>query len=242
MIDTIAFDADDTLWHNETLFTLTQGHFADLLAPYHDRPWIEQKLYETEVRNLGHFGYGVKGFALSMIETAVELTEGRIDGATIGRLIALAKEMLAAPVEVLPHVAETIAALADRGFRLMVVTKGDLFDQEAKVARSGLADCFHHVEVVSQKDDATYRRLCRRQAIEPTRLVMAGNSMKSDILPILAIGGFAAYVPYHTTWAHEAVEGENPAGPRFAELAHVGELVPQVEAWQAMVPGRELVR
>jgi putative hydrolase of the HAD superfamily len=233
MIDTIAFDADDTLWHNETLFSFTQARFADLLAPYRDRADIEQSLYETEIRNLGHFGYGVKGFTLSMIETAIELTDGRIDGATINRLIGLAKEMLSAPVELLPGVADTVAALADQGHHLMVITKGDLFDQESKVARSGLADLFAHVEVVSEKDPDTYRRLCQRRRLAPERLLMVGNSMKSDILPVLTIGGFAAYVPYHTTWAHERVEGGAPPSPRFVELTGVGDLPAQITAWRA---------
>jgi putative hydrolase of the HAD superfamily len=237
MIDTIAFDADDTLWHNETLFTLTQTRFAELLAPYHDRQGIGQKLFETEVRNLGHFGYGVKGFTLSMIETAIELTEGRIDGATIGMLIGLAKEMLSAPVELLPGVAETVDTLADQGYRLMVITKGDLFDQESKVARSGLAERFQHVEVVSEKDPATYRRICQRHDLTPERLLMVGNSLKSDILPVLTIGGFAAHVPYHTTWAHEQVAGGAPASDRFVELPGIQGLCAILGQWcPAVVP------
>ena len=232
MIDTIAFDADDTLWHNESLFTLTQERFAEMLVPYHDKAWVEQKLFETEVRNLSHYGYGVKGFTLAMIETAIELTEGRIDGASIGMMLDLAKGMLAAPVELLPHVTATVAALADQGFRLMVVTKGDLFDQESKVARSGLAERFHHVEVVSEKNPETYARLCRRQDIDPARLLMVGNSLKSDVLPVLAIGGYAAHVPYHTTWAHEQVSGDLPTGDRFAQLDQLDQLLGRLDGWQ----------
>src|SRR5687768_3259022 len=142
--DVVALDADDTLWHNETLFTATQTHFRELLARYHDPEWIDRRLYETETRNLSHFGYGVKGFTLSMIETAIELTEGRVTGAEVQRIVDLGREMLRAPVDLLDGVAETVAALAD-AYRLVLVTKGDLFDQESKLARSGLGDAFSAV-------------------------------------------------------------------------------------------------
>jgi putative hydrolase of the HAD superfamily len=232
MIDTIAFDADDTLWHNESLFTLSQARFIELIAPFHERTDVEQRLFETEVRNLRHFGYGVKGFTLSMIETALELTEGRIDGAAIGLMIDLAKAMLAAPVELLPHVTDTVKYLSEQGFRLLVITKGDLFDQESKVARSGLAERFSTVEVVSEKNPESYTRLCQRNGIDPGKLLMVGNSLKSDILPVLTIGGYAAHIPYHTTWAHEQVIGDLPVGPRFVQLGELSEVLGHLDTWQ----------
>ncbi len=152
----IGFDADDTLWHNETLFALTQARFRDLLAPYGDAEQIDAQLYATESRNLVHFGYGIKGFTLSMIETAVELTEGRIEGAAIGKILDWGRSMLAAPVELLPDVQPVLTQLADR-HPLLLITKGDLFDQESKLARSGLGDYFRHVEIVREKDAEVYR-------------------------------------------------------------------------------------
>jgi putative hydrolase of the HAD superfamily len=222
-IDVIAFDADDTLWHNERNFYETQERFRDLLRPYHPDDWIEKKLYETEMRNLAHFGYGVKGFTLSMIETAIELTEGRITGAEVSALLAMGKEMLARPVEVLPGVEEAVKALADDGFALMVITKGDLFDQETKVARSGLGGHFRAVEIVSEKDEAAYARVLARHGVAPERFLMVGNSVKSDILPVLALGGRAVHIPYAITWAHEHVEAAVESD-RFARLERISEL------------------
>ena len=154
--DIIAFDADDTLWHTERLYVDAQARFVQLLAHYRDAEWVRERLFQTEMRNMQHFGYGVKAFALSMIETAVELTDGQVSGQDIGTLIVLAKEMLAAEVELLPHVAEAIPALAAR-YPLMVITKGDLLDQETKIARSGLGGYFRHVEIVSEKTTESYR-------------------------------------------------------------------------------------
>jgi putative hydrolase of the HAD superfamily len=200
----VAFDADDTLWHNERIFLEARQRFIQLLAPYHDARWIEERLDDTELRNLDHYGYGIKSFTLSMIETSVELTEGRITGAEISRIVELAKEMLQTPVELLEHVAATVAALAG-SYRLMIVTKGDLFDQEAKVAKSGLGDYFERVEVVPQKDRATYATIVARNGIDPGEFVMIGNSLRSDILPVVDVGAHAIYVPYATTWSHEDV-------------------------------------
>ncbi len=204
MIKIVAFDADDTLWHNETLFLATKDKFTQLLAPYHSASWIEERLYETELRNLRHYGYGIKSFTLSMIETAIELTEGRIKGSEIQEIVAFAKEMVNTPVELLDHVETTIASLA-KDYNLMVVTKGDLFDQESKIARSGLGDHFIHVEVVTEKDKSTYEGITRKLGIEPGEFVMVGNSLKSDILPVVEAGGQAVHVPYLTEWQHEAV-------------------------------------
>jgi putative hydrolase of the HAD superfamily len=209
-IEVVAFDADDTLWHNESLFTVTQSKFKRLLAAYHGDDWIEAKLNETEQRNIEHFGYGIKGFTLSMIETAIELTEGRISGAEIQQIIGYAKAMLGAPVELLDGVPETVSQLAS-SYRLMLITKGDLFDQESKIARSGLGEYFSHVEIVSEKNADVYRAILARHHLDPRRFLMVGNSIKSDILPVIAVGGRAVYVPYHTTWVHERVSDYDAA-------------------------------
>jgi putative hydrolase of the HAD superfamily len=220
-ISLIAFDADDTLWHNETLFHATEEQFAQMLAEYHSADWVRERLLATEVKNLGHFGYGIKGFILSMIETAIELTEGRISGAEIGRIINWGHEMLLAPVSLLDGVRETVEALA-ADYRLMLLTKGDLFDQESKLARSGLGEHFAAVEIVSEKDTRTYANIMRRHAVDPAAFLMVGNSVKSDVLPVLAAGGTAIHIPYVLTWAHERVS-EEPDGT-FARLERITEL------------------
>ena len=230
--DLIALDADDTLWHNESMFTLTQAKFLDLLAGYHHPELIERKLYETELRNLNNFGYGIKGFTLSMIETAIELTDGQVTGATIQQLLDFAKVMVHAPVELLDHVAEVVPWLAER-FPLMLLTKGDLFDQESKLARSGLAEYFRHVEIVSDKTATSYRALFTRYQIEPARFLMVGNSLRSDILPVTALGGRAVYIPYHLTWAHETVDEQEAQLHQYVELAHIGDLPALIEQLSA---------
>ena len=223
MFDVIAFDADDTLWHNETLYTVTQDKFKQLLSRYRSTDGIEQELFETEMRNLQYYGYGIKSFTLSMIETAIELTDGRIQGREIREIIGFAREMLGAPVQLLAGV-EAVTRSLSESHRLMLITKGDLFDQESKVARSGLAGYFTHVEIVSQKTKETYQALLAKHDIAPDRFLMVGNSLKSDILPVLAAGGCAVYVPYHLTWAHEVVN--NPGGKEkgYFELEHIGQL------------------
>jgi putative hydrolase of the HAD superfamily len=218
--DLVAFDADDTLWHNETHFQSTQQRFRELLSAYHPADWIDARLYAAEKRNLAHFGYGVKGFVLSMIETTVELTEGRVSGHEVGRIIDWGREMLSAPVEVLPGVREAVAAVAET-HRIAVVTKGDLLDQEAKLARSGLGELFSAFEVVSEKDAKTYAAVMRRLGVEPGRFVMVGNSVRSDVLPVLEAGGAAVHVPYPLTWAHEQVPAD---GAAFATLAGLADL------------------
>ena len=203
----IAFDADDTLWHNEPLFTDTQQRFRELLAAYHDPEWIADRLYETEMRNLQHYGYGIKSFTLSMIETAIELTEGRIKGSEIQEIVAFAKSMLKAPVNLLEGVEETIRDLST-SYPLVIITKGDLFDQESKIARSGLGDCFSRVEVVTEKSRSTYEAIARKLELEPSELVMVGDSLKSDVLPMIDLGGHATNIPYQTVWKHEVVSEE----------------------------------
>jgi putative hydrolase of the HAD superfamily len=221
---TIAFDADDTLWHNESLFTITQDKFKKLLSPYHSDEWIESRLFDTETRNIQHFGYGVKGFTLSMIETAVELSEGRISGSEIAEIIGFAKEMLLAPTELIDGVRETIAELS-KSKSLMIITKGDLFDQESKIARSGLAEYFDKIEIVKEKDDAVYQNILNKHGIDPNDFVMIGNSLRSDILPVVRVGGAAIHVPYHTTWARELVHEDELASYKFYRAAGISELL-----------------
>ena len=221
MIRTIGFDADDTLWHTETLYTGAQVRFKRLLLQYHSPEWIEERLYQTEIGNLQCFGYGIKAFALNMIETAIALTEGRIAGSEIQAVVDLAKEMLAADVQLLEHVVETVVQLATE-YDLMLITKGDLYEQESKIARSGLARHFRHVEVVADKTRDRYQALLARHQIEPAQFLMVGNSLRSDVLPVLALGGCAVYIPYQLTWAHEVADPPPAGHPGYYQLEHLG--------------------
>ncbi len=223
MVDLIAFDADDTLWHNERMFQATEAQFAELLADYHSAEWVRERLFATEMKNLDHFGYGIKGFILSMIETALDLTESRIGGAEIRRIVEWGHEMLLHPVQLLDGVRETVESLADR-YRLMLLTKGDLFDQESKLARSGLGEFFSAVEIVSAKNASVYRTIMTRHNVAPERFVMVGNSLRSDVLPALEAGGYAVHIPYEMTWAHEHLEAEVLAGKEFASLERITQL------------------
>ena len=224
-ITTVAFDADDTLWHNESIFHLTQQKYVSLLKDHGDENHMMARLLEVERRNLALYGYGVKGFTLSMIETAIDLTRGAVPAKTIQEIIALGRAMLEHPVEPLPGVAETLQALHGR-YRLVMITKGDLLNQEQKLARSGLGDHFDAIEIVSEKDADTYRRIAKRHSIAVADAVMIGNSLKSDVLPALEAGLWGIHIPYHITWAHE--QAEPPAdSPRYAKLESVGE----VPAW-----------
>ncbi len=220
---TIAFDADDTLWHHQNLFEETQERFRALLRPHREDAWIDAQLHDTEMRNLRHFGYGVKGFMLSMVETAIQLTDGRIAGAEIQKIIELGKEMLDRPIELMPGVAATLESLSHQ-YELMVITKGDLFDQETKLARSGLGALFAKVEVVSEKDAPTYAAILKRHGIGPGHFMMVGNSLKSDIEPVLAIGGRAVHVPYDLQWSHDRVEGMSRNTHSYLEINSLSEL------------------
>lgn len=234
LFELIAFDADDTLWHNERNYISAQTKFRQLLAHYHSPEWIDERLYQTEMRNLQHFGYGAKAFALSMIETAVELTEGRITGRDIQTIIDSAKEMLAADIELLQHVAETVASLSG-SYTLMLLTKGDLRDQELKITRSGLAPHFHHIEIVSDKTPESYDRLLKRYGVTQERFLMVGNSLRSDILPVLALGASAVYVPYQLTWLHEIAEPPPAGQVGYYEIEHLGLLPGLLQALEHQV-------
>lgn len=219
----IGFDADDTLWHNETIFEDVHERYRQMLSHYHDAATVESTLYDTEMRNLDLYGYGVKGFTLSAIETAIKLTDGKISADEINRLLALGREMLAHPVELLPGVAETIERLAPR-HRLLLITKGDLRHQERKLLKSGIAEHFRHVEIVSEKDEATYSSILRRHDIKPADFLMVGNSLKSDIFPVIALGGSAVHLPYHLTWKHERTDTIPLADGRFFTLESLHDL------------------
>jgi putative hydrolase of the HAD superfamily len=231
-LHTIGFDADDTLWHNETIFERVHERYRALLARYHDAATVDRTLLATEKRNLELYGYGVKGFTLSAIETAIELTSGRISAEEIKLILANGREMLAHPVDLLDGVAETLAELSAE-YRLLLITKGDLRDQQRKLAKSGLAAHFHHVEIVSEKDLSTYASILRRHALRPESFLMVGNSLKSDILPVLELGGAGAHVPYHLTWALEHSEPPTTGRDRFFELKSVREISAIARAlWQ----------
>lgn len=203
-ITTIGFDADDTLWVNETYFRDAEAAFAELLEPYETKNTIDQELFKMEMQNLPLYGYGIKGFMLSMIESALELSNGGVSQETIGRILNLGKEMISHKLELLDGVEEVLEALSTK-YRLLVLTKGDLLDQERKLENSGLIEYFHHVEVLSDKKSDNYRRLLDHLEIGVSEFLMVGNSLKSDVLPILELGGQAIHVPFHTTWAHEEV-------------------------------------
>ena len=200
----IGLDGDDTLWHSETRFHVTQGDFRDLLKGHAPDADIDRRLHETEMANLAIYGYGIKAFTLSMIETAIEVTEGRIPTRDLDVILGWGKRMLMQPIELLDGVEDTVRALTD-SYDLLVITKGDLFDQESKLARSGLGEFFQGVEIVSEKSVDTYRGIFERRAIRPEDFVMVGNSLRSDIVPVVELGGRAVHIPYTVTWMHEEV-------------------------------------
>ena len=219
----VALDADDTLWHNEPLFTSRREQFCAMLSRYEPQGVPEDHLYRVEMRNLRHFGYGVKGFVLSMIETAIEITDGRLASADVRTIIDWGRDMLAEPIRLLDGVAEAVEALAG-DHAVILVTKGDLLDQETKLARSGLGHLFNGIEIVSDKTADVYRRVMTRYAVEPERFVMVGNSLRSDILPVVEAGAHAVYVPYEMSWIHERVPPEALEAARYHEIAHIREL------------------
>ncbi|MBO9122841.1 MULTISPECIES: HAD family hydrolase [unclassified Rhizobium] len=221
-LTTIGFDADDTLWQNEQFYRLTETHFTELLSDYAEGTLVSERLLAAEKRNLQHYGFGIKGFTLSMIETAIEITEGNVPASVIAQILDTGRDLLSHPVETLPEVRETLAALADH-YLLVLITKGDLFDQERKLAQSGLGDFFHAVEIVSDKTAVTYRRIFSKIGGGPERAMMVGNSLKSDIVPAIAAGSYGVFVPHELTWVLEHVE-EPTKAPRFRKIERLGEL------------------
>lgn len=234
MIAAIGFDGDDTLWQSETQFHVTHAQVRALLADNVEASVLDARLLEVERANLEVYGYGVKAFTLSMIETAIDLAGEFLDISDIRALLDAGKELLAHPIELLPGAREAVVAAREAGLAILLITKGDLFHQESKVARSGFADLVDHVEVVAEKDVLTYDRILDRHGIDPADFLMVGNSLKSDCAPVLALGGHAAFVPHPLTWALEHPDDEEAirATPGFTELASLVELGPRLqEGW-----------
>lgn len=211
-IKVIAFDADDTLWDNESFFQEIERYYTEVLSKYGDAEKISAELFRTEMDNLEHYGYGVKGFTLSMLETALRISKGEVPADTLEMIILWGKLLLDMPIELLPDVVETLKALKERDrYRLVVATKGDLLDQQRKLKRSGLADYFDHVEIMSDKTEKEYIKLMKTLQVSPEEFLMVGNSLKSDIQPVLATGGYAVHVPFEVMWQHEVAESfEHP--------------------------------
>ena len=221
---TIAFDADDTLWENEQFFQATKTDFTELLSDYVEPDHLDQRLAAAEMRNLARYGYGIKGFTLSMIETAIEVTESRVPTQTIAEILRMGREMLDHPIELLPHVKDCLESLGSEP-DIILITKGDLLHQEQKLAQSGLGDYFDAVEIVSEKTPEIYQRIFARR--DRPRAMMVGNSMRSDVLPAIAAGAWGTYVPHDLSWDPERAEA--PANTaRFHEIAHLGELAPLI--------------
>lgn len=222
-IQVIGFDADDTLWINETYFLETEQKLRLLLAPYVDGETVTAELFKTESRNMPLYGYGVKAYILSVMETAIRITDGKVPASVLEQILLLGKEQLSKPVELLDGVEETLNALVGR-YRLIVVTKGDLLDQEQKLRRSGIEHLFHHVEIMSDKTDREYGSLLNHLDVRPDEFLMIGNSVRSDILPPLKMGSYAIHVPYQTTWAHEIVD-EPIVNPRMFTVESIWEVI-----------------
>ena len=222
-IKVVAFDADDTLWINEPYFKETEELFCDLLEDYLPRHTLAKELFKTEIQNLPLYGYGIKGFMLSMIETALRITDNTLNIAVIEKALQYGKDLLEKPIEILEGVEDVLVALKGK-YRLVVATKGDLLDQERKLKKSGLEHYFHHIEIMSDKQESDYLKLIKHLDIKPAEFLMMGNSLKSDVLPVLAIGGHAVHIPYHTTWAHETVE-HKVEHVNFKQVHHMNEVL-----------------
>ena len=225
-LDAVGFDGDDTLWQSETAFHVVHRRVRDLLAAHVDADTLDARLLETEAANLALYGYGAKAFTLSLVETAIDLAGDALTIAEVRTLLDLGKELLAHPIELLPGARAAVEAASSAGLTVLLVTKGDLFHQESKVARSGFGDLVDGVEVVAEKDPSTYARILRRHAVDPARFCMVGNSLRSDAAPVLELGGWAVHVPHELTWALEHADDEGPirAHDRFREVASLGDL------------------
>jgi putative hydrolase of the HAD superfamily len=219
----IAFDADDTLWDNEIYFQQTEKKFFELLEEYLPQHSVARELLQTEIKNIPLYGYGIKAFMLSMIETAVRVSNNTISLVAIEKIIGYGKDLLDKPIQKIDGVDEVLSSLKGR-YKLVVATKGDLLDQERKLKKSGIEHYFHHTEIMSEKGEADYRKLVKHLDIGPEQFLMVGNSLKSDIMPVLAIGGHGFHIPYHVTWGHEAVE-KNVNHPNFRELKTIRDIL-----------------
>ncbi|MBS1524966.1 MAG: HAD family hydrolase [Bacteroidetes bacterium] len=225
-IKVIAFDADDTLWVNEPYFQDTEKKFCELLEEFLPQHTVSRELLKIEIENLSLYGYGIKGYILSMIEAAIRITDGTISTAAIEKIIGYGKDLLNEPIELLDNVQEVLEALKDR-YRIVVATKGDLLDQERKLKKSGISHYFHHIEIMSDKKEDDYLKLIRHLDIIPDEFMMIGNSLKSDVIPVINIGGHAIHIPYHTTWAHEHVE-TSLEHPNFRHIEHLRGVLPSL--------------
>lgn len=235
-ISLIAFDADDTLWDNQTHFERVEREYAALLAPYGTPEEVSSQLLATETANMPLLGYGCKAFTLSLVENAIRMSEGRVSGSDIERIVGLGKELLSLPATPLPHVETTLKTLRAMGkYKLVVMTKGELLDQQNKLRRSGLAGYFDETIIVSDKTQAEYERLCRVFRIDASQLMMVGNSFKSDIEPVLQLGGYAVHIPFHTTWQHEQIEEYDH--PHLLRLDNIGRLAAAIDRWPAQQDG-----
>ena len=223
-IKVIGFDADDTLWVNETYFREAEERVGILLSHYETPNKIDQELFKMEMKNLPTYGYGIKGFVLSMVELAIELSNGRASNEIIGKILDIGKEMINKPIELLEGVEYTLATLS-QDYRLILATKGDLLDQERKLEKSGLLDYFHHIEVLSEKQEGNYSKLLKHLDIDPAEFLMVGNSLKSDILPLVNIGAQAIHVPFHTTWEHEKVSEKETNGMSYKTVESLTEIL-----------------
>jgi len=223
-IKVIGFDADDTLWVNETYFRDAELEFAKLLGAYETANKVDQLLFKKEMDNLDIYGYGVKGFVLSMVESAIEISNGAISNDTIEKILNIGKDMINKPVDLLDGVEEVLKTLS-KNYRLILATKGDLLDQERKLEKSGLSEYFHHIEVLSDKKEANYSKLLKHLDINPTEFLMVGNSLRSDILPLINISAHAIHVPFHTTWAHEQVSIEETNGKAYKTVSNLREII-----------------
>lgn len=223
-IKVVGFDADDTLWVNETYFRDAEKKFAKLLSKYETVNKINQELLKKEISNLSLYGYGIKGFVLSMIEIALELSNYKLSNTVTKAILNLGKEMIDKPVELLPGVEEVLKSLSKK-YRLVLVTKGDLLDQERKLEKSGLTDYFHHIEVLSDKKEVNYSKLLNHLDIKPSEFLMIGNSLKSDILPLLNIKSNAIHIPFHTTWEHEQVNGHINNQTAYKTISELGDIL-----------------
>ncbi|MGJ8593613.1 MAG: HAD family hydrolase [Aquaticitalea sp.] len=224
-IKVISFDADDTLWVNETYFRDAELEFAKLLSPYETANKIDQELFKKEIDNLPLYGYGVKGFVLSMVESAIEISNGSVSNATMEKILEIGKDMLQKPVELLEGVEEVLHTLS-KDYRLIVATKGDLLDQERKLEKSGLLDYFHHIEILSDKKETNYSKLLNHLDIKPSEFLMIGNSLKSDILPLVNIKAKAIHVPFHTTWIHEQVNDIETQDKSYRTVESLLDIIP----------------
>jgi putative hydrolase of the HAD superfamily len=225
-LEVIAFDADDTLWVNEPYFQHTEKKFCELLEDFIPQHTISRELLAIEMQNLEDYGYGIKSFVLSMIETAIKISGGMIGTEVIVKIIDLGKDMLHQPINIIDGVNEVLENLKGK-YRLVMATKGDLLDQERKLNKSGLSDYFHHIEIVSEKKESEYKKLINHLDIDPSQFLMIGNSLKSDVIPVLNIGGYGCHVPYHTTWEHEKLDIELEH-PNFIQIEKISDILKQI--------------